>query len=165
MPSLPKKFSAVLVALALAGVLAWLLVERQPARVPRAATIGETPAASARATAIAEQPVESEPQPMHSVATVPTEAASSEPVRARREVAAMPLASLPSNAPPGAPVRAPAPPAPADELAATARMFAAHAPLRTPEVADPDSAANKAILQTMVFKALAQPAQPPPHRP
>jgi hypothetical protein len=45
-------------------------------------------------------------------------------------------------------------------------MYAAHAPLRTPEVADPDSAANKQIPQTMVLKALAQqpavsPSNPP----
>jgi len=48
------------------------------------------------------------------------------------------------------------------ELAATARMYAAHAPLRTPEVADPDSKTNKQILGTMVAKLLAQPATPPP---
>gem|GEM_PF-6836219 len=40
-------------------------------------------------------------------------------------------------------------------------MYAAHASLRAPEVADPDSAANKRILSTMVAKALAQPAAPP----
>ena len=43
-----------------------------------------------------------------------------------------------------------------EEIAATARMYAAHASLRTPEVADPDSKANKQILQTMVLKALAR---------
>lgn len=68
----------------------------------------------------------------------------------------------------------PAPPLPAaptvigesaqiqSETAATARMYAAHAPLRVPEVADPDSASNKQILATMVAKALAAPAAPPP---
>ena len=55
--------------------------------------------------------------------------------------------------------------APLEELAATARMYAAHAPLRSPEVADPDSAANRQILSTMVAKALAQPATPPPATP
>jgi hypothetical protein len=41
-----------------------------------------------------------------------------------------------------------------DEPAATRQMYAAHAPLRTPELADPDSEANRQILQTMVQKAL-----------
>jgi hypothetical protein len=35
-------------------------------------------------------------------------------------------------------------------------MYAAHAPLRAPEVADPDSTANRQVLQTMVTKALAR---------
>ena len=48
------------------------------------------------------------------------------------------------------------------ELAASARMFAAHASLRAPEVANPDSRTNKRILDTMVRKALAQPVQAPP---
>jgi hypothetical protein len=41
-------------------------------------------------------------------------------------------------------------------MAATERMYLAHASLRTPEVADPDSASNRQILQTMVEKALAR---------
>jgi len=47
-----------------------------------------------------------------------------------------------------------------DEIAATAGMYAAHAPLRTPEVADPDSKANRQVLQVMVAKALARAATP-----
>jgi hypothetical protein len=46
------------------------------------------------------------------------------------------------------------------EVIATARMYAAHASLREPEVADPDSKTNQQILQTMVFKALSQAAKP-----
>lgn len=42
------------------------------------------------------------------------------------------------------------------EEAATRSMYAAHAPLRAPELADPDSAANLRILQTMVGKAIAR---------
>jgi hypothetical protein len=38
-------------------------------------------------------------------------------------------------------------------------MYLAHAPLREPEVADPDSETNRRILETMVTKALA------PHAP
>ena len=56
------------------------------------------------------------------------------------------------------PTAAPAPeaatPRSAVEMAGTERMVLAHAPLRTPEVADPDSAANRQILRTMVAKAL-----------
>lgn len=37
-------------------------------------------------------------------------------------------------------------------------MFLAHAPLREPEVADPDSETNRRILEAMVTKALAAPA-------
>jgi hypothetical protein len=38
----------------------------------------------------------------------------------------------------------------------TARMYMAHAPLRVPAVADPDSEENRRILETMVRKALAE---------
>jgi hypothetical protein len=62
---------------------------------------------------------------------------------------------------PPAAVAKPLAPQQAEEVAATARMYLAHAPLRTPEVADPNSPANKQILQTMVLKALAQPAHAP----
>ncbi len=41
-----------------------------------------------------------------------------------------------------------------NEPLATRRMYAAHAPLRVPEVADPDSDTNRKILQTMVLKAI-----------
>ena len=41
-----------------------------------------------------------------------------------------------------------------DEVTGTRRMIAAHEPLRNPEVADPDSAGNRTILQTMLSKAI-----------
>jgi hypothetical protein len=44
----------------------------------------------------------------------------------------------------------------ATEIVGTARMLAAHVPLRAPAVANPDSPQNRAILQTMVAKALAR---------
>lgn len=47
-----------------------------------------------------------------------------------------------------------------DEVGATARMYAAHAPLRVHEVADPDSEGNRRILQTMVEKALVRTSAP-----
>jgi hypothetical protein len=37
-------------------------------------------------------------------------------------------------------------------------MYLAHASLRVPEVADPDSVTNRQILQTMLGKALGKPA-------
>jgi hypothetical protein len=49
-----------------------------------------------------------------------------------------------------------------DEPAATRQMFVAHAPLRVPELADPDSKANREILQTMVLKALQRKAAEEP---
>ncbi len=51
--------------------------------------------------------------------------------------------------------------APLNEPDATRRMYAAHAPLRVPEVADPDSETNRQILQTMVQKALQHKASDP----
>ncbi len=41
-----------------------------------------------------------------------------------------------------------------DEVTATRRMVAAHAPLQDPKVADPDSTGNRQILQTMLSKAI-----------
>ena len=43
-----------------------------------------------------------------------------------------------------------------DEVTATERMVDAHATLRKPEVASPDSAGNRRILQTMLNKALVR---------
>jgi hypothetical protein len=61
---------------------------------------------------------------------------------------------------PPVPPAAPANPA---AVAATERMYLAHASLRTPEVADPDSASNRQILQTMVTKALVRAASETAH--
>lgn len=59
------------------------------------------------------------------------------------------------------PTAGPAVPVPL-EVAATRRMYAAHAPLRTASVADPDSDANREILETMVHKALRRAADSQP---
>ncbi len=77
------------------------------------------------------------------------------------KVAARPPPAASAPLPPAA-TAAPAPPAPqqAQEIAGTEHMYLAHASLRTPEVADPDSATNRQILQTMVGKALG--TLPPP---
>ncbi len=70
------------------------------------------------------------------------------------------------KSPPGAPNPSgpgvqPAPPAPdvserQKEIAGTHYMIMAHAPLRVPEVADPDSTPNREILHSMMTKALAR---------
>ncbi|MFT3870774.1 MAG: hypothetical protein QM715_20165 [Nibricoccus sp.] len=46
------------------------------------------------------------------------------------------------------------------ETVGTRRMYAAHASLRTPTIADPDSGQNRQILQSMVTKALARTDEP-----
>ncbi len=104
-----------------------------------------TPAAS-------EQPETRNPRPEAVAAPAP------EPVLAALTSHAAPAAPVPVAA---APVVAPQPSAPADEVAATERMYLAHAPLRAPEVSDPDSETNRRILQTMVAKALAVPTAAP----
>lgn len=48
------------------------------------------------------------------------------------------------------------------EVLASVRMYMAHAPLRAPAVANPDSPENREILNTMVLKALAGTAATPP---
>lgn len=68
---------------------------------------------------------------------------------------AMPVPTPHEKAPPAAAVFQPNP----DEVAATARMYAAHVSLRTSEVANPDSVTNRAILQAMVTKAFARQVQ------
>ena len=54
------------------------------------------------------------------------------------------------------------PPALSTESRATLQMYAAHAPLRAPELANPDSTTNRQILQTMVQKALQRKATDAP---
>ena len=141
-----------------AGILSWLLLRSQPTAAisaEAAAPVAEaqnlksetvaTPAAS-------EQPETRNPRPEAVAAPAP------EPVLAALTSHAAPAAPVPVAA---APVVAPQPSAPADEVAATERMYLAHAPLRAPEVSDPDSETNRRILQTMVAKALAVPTAAP----
>jgi hypothetical protein len=76
-------------------------------------------------------------------------------------------APLPSQPP------EPAPPATAPtqaitetaEMRATNRMIMAHASLRAPAEANPDSKENREILQTMLSKALTRKETPPPQPP
>ena len=78
-------------------------------------------------------------------------------------VAATPAVLTPPPAPPPA-VAKPASPANPAAMAATERMYLAHASLRMPEIADPDSASNRQILDTMVSKALGRQRNAPPAR-
>ncbi|HLP23595.1 MAG TPA: hypothetical protein VK139_06100 [Microbacteriaceae bacterium] len=67
--------------------------------------------------------------------------------------APVPVPASAASAAAAAPTAQPTP-SPTDEVAATERMYLAHAPLRDPEVADPDSGTNRRILETMVLKGL-----------
>lgn len=87
------------------------------------------------------------PQPNSIVPTDPA-AASKPPATAGQSTTEATLATQPCNA--------------ATEVAATRRMFAAHASLRTAAVANPDSAQNRLILQTMVLKALSRASEVQP---
>jgi hypothetical protein len=51
---------------------------------------------------------------------------------------------------------------PQSEEAASENMYLAHASLRNPEWADPDSESNRRTLQAMVFKAIANRTRPIP---
>lgn len=137
-----QKLSVAVLALAGAAWLVWLAFPRREAAPATVSLDHATPALGVAAAS-------SRP------AAAPVAVADAPPTTRAVEISAAP-------GQPAAIVFQPAAPAPVqNETAATARMYAAHAPLRTPEVADPDSAANRQILQTMVFKALARSATPP----
>ena len=142
----------VAAAIAAGGVFWWLFARAGAAPVAVAPAVA--PAAAAVAAPLA--PVAAAPRA--EVAPIVG------PVIAPAAASIAPLVpSIPAAA--AAPVQAPQPVAagpvpsgPVDEVAATERMYMAHASLRTPEVADPDSEANRRILGTMVAKALAGPS-------
>jgi hypothetical protein len=75
---------------------------------------------------------------------------------------AVPVSSPPNGQPSGAAAAVPVAMAQPGEPVATRRMYAAHAPLRMPEVADPDSGTNRQVLQAMVQKALQRKAADAP---
>jgi hypothetical protein len=78
------------------------------------------------------------------------------------------LPATPSGASTMSPIAEPTPATAASDdpmkaqILGTQRMIQAHASLRVPEVANPDSATNRRILETMVAKALSQIDAPPP---
>lgn len=75
------------------------------------------------------------------------------------------LTSLASDAPP---LESPAEPRSSlgvnGEVVATLRMLAAHNSLRAPDVRDPDSAANRAILQAMILKSIQSRSESEPSK-
>lgn len=157
-----KWLSAISVGLVLLAVVLWL-VKRRPQSVvapaqPAAEVVatpavhkGDEPAvlpsASVPATSTAStvillpKPAAIATQP--DIPQVPTTA-----------VAATSAPDQPAASEPVSPAPETATPATTNEVAATARMYAAHASLRAPAVADPDSDQNRQILQAMITKAL-----------
>lgn len=150
------------------GIAFWLLRPR-PAKpnpslpAPVAHTSVPPPVAPPTEEPLAAQQPQSEIAP--SVPTAPagqTRAFESQNLAGAPVIPVATVPIEPSSQPIATQVLDTKPQTPNAEIAATARMYAAHASLRTPEVADPDSRANKQILQTMVLKALSQPASLPP---
>jgi len=151
----------IILGLALVGVLGlvlWQLNRARPTGTRQPAPVTQSPAAiSPAARAPSPATIAQQDSPPTPSATPPSVVQSSSPSVLQPDPVAPTASAALTFTPP-----AHSPEQQAGEEAATARMYAAHAPLRTPEVADPDSRANKLILGTMVAKALLQPASPPP---
>lgn len=158
-----KWVSAISAGAVLLAVVFWL-VNRHPhpvvAPVTPTAEIADAPAAKAvdvpsvsqtdasapaslTASIVVPPPQPAAETPKTSLPIEPAVAASPKPAQAAAETTSTPAAAIP-------------------EAVGTRRMYAAHAPLRTPAVADPDSGQNRQILQTMVSKALARATEPQP---
>lgn len=151
---------AALLALVLATGL-WLSIRSRSAPPVNQAPLVETTAPAVHAPDAA--PAGDTPLVASARPVTPVASQTSAPVFSAVQPSSP--SALSSTPPPLTPPDTTAPASPLAnpvEEAATARMYAAHAPLRTPEVSDPDSQANKQILGTMVTKLLAQPATPPP---
>lgn len=146
----------------IAGLAIWLRWRLPPPQAPAElpaqaqAAVPHQTAAAESSTSVSEQLAE--PQAPVVAAALPSAAAPAPAMLSPAPAAAPGMAALPApdreqseNPPPaeGAPAQIQT-----DGLRGSARMYAAHAPLRAPEVADPDSATNKKIMQTMVLKAL-----------
>jgi cytoskeletal protein RodZ len=98
-----------------------------------------------------------------SSAAAPANGVASPPAVPANGPASLAAVSAAAPAAPPPPADEPTPAPGTAETQATDRMIAAHASLRTPAVADPDSKENRAILQTMLSKALTRKdAKPPP---
>lgn len=149
-----KTFRLLLMVAGLAAiVVGWYLTKSRE--------VAPTPARQAAKPAPKVEPPVAAPPATKGDAPAPTALA-----RTSGEPAAPAQASLPP-----APTVAPTAPLPqaafvvplaAPEELATERMITAHAPLRTPAVANPDSPENHKALQAMLVKALQRKEGPPP---
>lgn len=156
-------FLAIAVAAMVAGTAWWILGHRHGHGFARVRTPARPAVAAQQPSAVSTQPAPAESlQPPAVSAAEPPAAPQPEAVAAAQPVnlALAPVAPAPASAPAAAPE--PPPPQQTQEIAGTARMYLAHAPLRVPEVADPDSASNHQILQTMVMKSLRRASAAPP---
>ncbi len=148
-------------ALAIIGVAIWWLrpAESHP-RAPAMTTVQPAkPAPHISSEAAPTENSTASPEPRTTAPAAATAISSTAPIvvstaaNATFTAAAAP-AVVPVVANQPTPSSQPTNVAPPDEITASARMYAAHASLRTPEESDPDSKANQQILQTMVLKAL-----------
>ena len=151
----PVRILIGLAAVVAVGLGWWLFTRGGPSTAPLA-TAAPVPRAAAPAPvalpeAVAVTASVAAPTPV-APAVVLQVASIRPPAQAPVAVAPVPVSEV---------APAPAPVAALDEVASTERMYLAHASLRAPEVADPDSETNRRILQTMVTKALAQPVATP----
>lgn len=152
------------VALVLAGLVIWWLGPEQtpiarsepivaPASPDAESVVATTTVVAADVSAPALPPVaklDVPAQPAAMTVLSPVAPVLSAP-RANDRVAAPVTVNVPGSA------------EPISEIARTRRMYGAHAPLRVSEVANPDSVANRMVLQSMVQKALARAqAEPAP---
>ena len=154
----PLIISFSLTAILVLGLALWYFQSKPVATQasPLAQTKPSAPAATPPDATVAAQSGVGQPAPQISASP------KTQPVLRSLGVGGTPVSPSASALQTFSPSVLPSAESSAAETAATARMYAAHASLRTPEVADPDSAANKKILQTMVLKALSQPGTLPP---
>ncbi len=169
-----KKNAIVVLAVVLAAValvVVWRHTRTQPANAVATKPV-TSPAAAVATTSRQPSPASAAPSPTSPLATsgAVTAAPAAAPLPAPMP-AVPPIAAAPAPEP-TVPATEPTPTtsattaavqtAPAlphiDEVTATRRMILAHAPLRDPKVADPDSVENRQVLETMVAKALARAA-------
>ena len=156
--SRPARILIGLMAVVAVGLGWWLLTCGGPGTAPLA-TAAPVPRAAAPAAVVAPagQPAPTPEPAAPAVAAAPVAAAVPVVVKA---LPLPPAVAVPVPVPVTA-EPLPLPVVPIDEVAATERMYLAHASLRAPEVADPDSETNRRILETMVTKALAPPVATP----
>lgn len=139
-------------------IAAWVLVFTFfGKKFPQVPTHAESPllgpSSEAKLT-LASTPARAIPEPL--VAELTQAAKPVRDTKALSDNSGRTSASASENAPSEVVVSESTKPSPSSELEATRRMYAAHAPLRVAEVANPDSETNRIILQSMIQKALVR---------